>query len=414
MKTEIIAVGTELLLGQISNTNAQWISKEMAGIGLPVLRHTVVGDNFNRLQTTFEHAQSRSEVIIVTGGLGPTEDDLTREAAQKVMQQELVNHEETLAKIQSYYDRNHRKMTPNNRKQSLVFSKADVLTNREGMAPGQLVEKDGCLWIFLPGVPSEMKTLMQDEVIPRLHKIYNLKSQIVSEMMRFIGIGESTLETELQDTITNQTNPTIAPLASEGEVGLRLTATGETTEDAYHKIAVLKEKILQEVGSYYYGSDTVTIEERVRDLLKEHKYTIGSAESFTGGSFIERLVALPGASAVCQGGLVAYTAETKEKVIQVPKFLIKQYGTISHECAEIMALNTQSLLDVDVSISFTGVAGPEPSEGRHPGTVFIGIQIGEQDPEVHLFTFHGGRDQVRNRAVKKGYELLFHHLKNDF
>ncbi|WP_226578950.1 competence/damage-inducible protein A [Halobacillus litoralis] len=411
MKTEIIAVGTELLLGQIANTNAQWISSEMADIGLPVFRHTVVGDNFNRVAETFEQAQERSDVVIVTGGLGPTEDDLTREAANVVFKQELIEHEETMKRIKGYYDRNKIAMASNNRKQALVFSEAAVLDNPEGMAPGQIVNHQGVCWVFLPGVPREMKKLMGGKVIPYLKENNTLPSQIVSEMMHFIGIGESDLETKLHDLITNQTNPTIAPLASEGEVGLRLTATGETTEDAVDKIAALKNSILEKVGAFYYGSDDVTVEETVLDLLKERGYTLGAAESVTGGKFMEHIVSMPGASHVCQGGFIAYTEEMKEQIVQVPKFLIKEYGTISRECAEIMALNTQSLLGVDVTVSFTGVAGPDPSEGHEPGTVFIGVQFGDDKPDVHQFHLNGGRTQVRSRAVKKAFELLFHRLK---
>ena len=411
MRAEIIAVGTELLLGQIANTNAQWISSRLADIGVPIYHHTVVGDNLDRVSNTFKDAQDRSEIIIVTGGLGPTEDDLTRDAGKRVLGLDLIEHRESMDKIQSYYDRNQIPMTVNNRKQSLVFEGAKVLPNLEGMAPGQWVENDGVVWIFLPGVPREMKHLMEEHILPHLQSNYQVNSQIVSQMLRFIGIGESDLETRLQTLITQQTNPTIAPLASEGEVGLRLTATGDTAAEALNKVEGLKEQILTHVGDYYYGSDQVTVEEKVRDLLKSNGLTIGSAESFTGGKFLERLVALPGSSHVCQGGYIAYTAEMKEQILQVPRSLIKKYGTISHECAEMMARNTQSLLGVDVAISFTGVAGPDQSEGLEPGKVFIGLQIGDDSPKVYEFHFQGGREQVRRRAVKKGYELLFHRLK---
>ncbi|MGV2620124.1 UNVERIFIED_CONTAM: competence/damage-inducible protein A [Halobacillus marinus] len=410
-KAEIIAVGTELLLGQIANTNAQWISKELAALGLPVYSHTVVGDNMDRVRTCFKAAGARSDIIIVTGGLGPTEDDLTRDAAQEIFGQELVEHEPSMVKILAVFERNGRPMTLNNRKQSHVFQQAEVLTNSKGMAPGQIVEHEGTIWVFLPGVPSEMKALMEEEVLPKLRERFEWKSQIVSEMMRFIGIGESRLETELSDLISTQTNPTIAPLASEGEVGLRLTATGETDAEALQSIEALKEKILERVGGHYYGSDAVTIEEKVKQLLESRNYTIGSAESFTGGMFMENLVALPGASAVCEGGIVSYTPAAKEQVLQVPSFIIKEFGTISHECAEVMALNAQAILRTDIGISFTGVAGPEESEGKAPGTVYIGLQIGERKPEVHELYFHGAREQVRHRAVKKGFELLFQRLK---
>ncbi|MBA2174039.1 competence/damage-inducible protein A [Halobacillus locisalis] len=411
MKTEIIAVGTELLLGQIVNTNAQWISKQLAAVGLPTYHQTVVGDNYNRVYETFRTAHNRSDIIIVTGGLGPTEDDMTRDAAKPIFKQELIQHEPSLKKIEKYYEMNNQTMTENNRKQSLVFENAHVLMNEEGMAPGQIIEVDGRTWVFLPGVPREMKTLMNDHVFEYFKKTFDIKSEIMSEMMWFIGIGESTLEDELSDLIRNQTNPTLAPLAGEGEVGIRLTATGETDDEARQHIESMKATILNRVGSYYYGSDEKTIEETVRDLLKDKQMTIGSAESLTGGLFMERLISLPGASSVCQGSLVAYTPFTKENVIQVPKFIIREFGTISTECAEVMALNAQNLLFANVAISFTGVAGPEPSEGQEPGTVFIGVQIGERKPQVHSFHFDGTRDKIRMRAVKKGYELIYHALK---
>jgi len=412
MKAEVIAVGTELLLGQIANTNGQWISKEFASLGIPVYQHSVVGDNIKRVEDVFQAAHSRSDVIVVTGGLGPTEDDLTREAAQKIIGQKLIEDQQAMEKIALYYEKNKQTMTANNRKQALVFKESIVLPNQEGMAPGQIVEHDGRAWIFLPGVPSEMKSLMKSGVLPYLQRSYKLQSDIVSEMMYFIGIGESTLENKLSELISHQTNPTLAPLASEGEVGLRITATGETGDEAREKIAVMKETILQIVGSYYYGSDDVSIETTVRDLLKKSGYRLGAAESLTGGKFIEQLIALPGASTVTQGSLVAYTPSMKEKVIEVPSSLIKQHGTISNECAETMAINAKRILEADVAISFTGVAGPESSEGHEPGTVFIGLQIADERPSVYYFQFEGSRDKIRSRAVKKGYELIFHHIKN--
>ncbi|MFD2925593.1 competence/damage-inducible protein A [Halobacillus naozhouensis] len=409
MKTEIIAVGTELLLGQIANTNAQWISRILAKYGASVYFHGVVGDNMERAVKTFEVASERSDVIIVTGGLGPTEDDLTRDAVKPLLKQNLVIHEETLTKIEAVYQNNNRQMTANNRKQALVFEHAKVLHNAEGMAPGQIVKYEQTLFVFLPGVPSEMKSLMENQVLPYLIEAFTLESEIVSEMLRFIGIGESALEHKLEDMIAQQVNPTIAPLASEGEVGLRLTSSGA---EAKSKIAALKSDILQRAGEFYYGSDDLTIEEKVRDLLKENKLTLGSAESLTGGKFIERLISLPGASEVCEGGLVAYTPYAKENVIGVPSDLITQHGTISEECAKVMAIQSQKRLNVDAAISFTGVAGPDRSEGQDPGVVYIALQVGRRAPFVKRYHFEGGRDKVRLRAVKKGYELVFHYLKN--
>ncbi|WP_431799301.1 competence/damage-inducible protein A [Halobacillus andaensis] len=408
MRTEIIAVGTELLLGQISNTNAQWISKELAHYGTNIYHHTVVGDNLHRVVDAFELAQKRSDVVIVTGGLGPTEDDLTRDAASIVFADELVEHEATINKVVNYFKKNGRTMTKNNRKQALVLQKASVLDNEEGMAPGQIVEDKDSTFILLPGVPSEMKRLMNDAVFPYLVKKYKLETKIKSEMLRFIGIGESALEEQLKDLISSQTNPTIAPLAGEGDVAIRLTSSGAAPEK---KIADLKNEILERVGQYYFGSDSITIEEVVQDLLVQNSETIGSAESLTGGSFIEKIIQLTGASSICQGGLVAYTPAAKQRVIQVPKEVISDYGTVSPQCAEEMAVQAQKLLNVDHAISFTGVAGPSSSEGHEPGIVYIGLKMRDNPVQVFQYHFDGSRDKIRRRTVNKGFELLFHKLK---
>ncbi|MFC7061139.1 competence/damage-inducible protein A [Halobacillus seohaensis] len=409
MRTELVAVGTELLLGQIANTNSQWISKELAHYGASVYFHSVVGDNLQRVVNTFDEASRRSDVVIVTGGLGPTEDDLTRDAAKLLFHDELVEHKHTMNKIQGYFDKNNRTMTINNRKQALVLASAQVIENDEGMAPGQIIQYNGVTFIFLPGVPSEMKRLMNDRVFPYLIETFKLESEIKSEMLRFIGIGESSLESELADLVESQTNPTIAPLAGEGDVAIRLTASGNR---ASLKIASIKKEILSRVGQYYFGSDSITIEEAVQDLLAQREENLGSAESLTGGKFIERMIQLEGASSVCEGGLVAYTPSAKQSVIQVPKQLIEKYGTVSSQCAKMMAEQVQHLLKVDIAISFTGVAGPNYSEGHPPGIVYIGLKVGEKEAIVKNYHFDGSRDKIRSRTVNKGYELLFHELKS--
>ncbi|MFG6148844.1 competence/damage-inducible protein A [Halobacillus sp. B23F22_1] len=408
MRIEIIAVGTELLLGQIANTNAQWISKELAHYGANIYHHSVVGDNLPRVVEAFEQSRKRSDVVIVSGGLGPTEDDLTREAACEVFEDELLEHSPTMNKIIDFFKKNNRQMTMNNRKQSHVLKTAMVLENSEGMAPGQIVEADDSTFIFLPGVPAEMKSLMNDFVFKYLTEKYQLETKIKSEMLRFIGIGESTLEEKLKDLISKQTNPTIAPLAGEGDVAIRLTASGKNPE---REIADMKTSILERVGHYYFGSDSITIEEAVQDLLVQKSLTVGSAESLTGGKFIERIIQLTGASSICQGGLVAYTPEAKQRVIRVPKEIITRHGTISSKCAEEMAVQAQKLLHVDIAISFTGVAGPSSSEGHEPGLVYIGIKVKDAPAEVFHYYFDGSRDKIRQRTVNKGFELLFHKLK---
>lgn len=411
ISTEIIAVGTELLLGQIANTNAQWLSEKLASIGINVHHHAVVGDNLRRVEKQFRIAAERSDVMIVTGGLGPTEDDLTREAFQQMTGMDIVEHEPTMRKIEAFFKKQKTDMTPNNRKQARVFSRANIIENHTGMSPGMIVSDKGKMWIFLPGVPREMKRMMTDEVIPHLKRLTGENMVIKSTMLRFTGIGESRLEHDLRDLIQQQTNPTIAPLAQNEGVAIRLTAKAETDHEAAGLIDETKDKILERVGSYFYGADDQTLEENVFTLLKRQNKSLGAAESLTGGMFTDRLIAVPGASNVCRGGIVCYDTKVKENVLHIEPELIRQYGTVSEACALTMAKNVCTLLDADIGISFTGVAGPNSSEGHPAGTVFIAVyeRSGEQLSKKYMF--QGDRQTVRKRTVLKGYELLYNLLK---
>lgn len=414
VKAEIIAVGTELLLGQISNTNAQWLSERLAEHGVDVYYHSVVGDNLQRVTDVFKLAEKRSDLIIVTGGLGPTEDDLTRDAASSVVNRALYEDKPSLERIAAYFEKNNRTMTPNNRKQALVFEGADVLQNHEGMAPGMVLSHKNKTWVFLPGVPREMKYLMEFEVLPILLKQFELDETIVSRMLRFIGIGEAQLEDTLKDIIDSQTNPTVAPLATEGEVAIRLSAKATSKEEAYKCFQTVESKIYDRVGDYIYGYDTDTIAEVVLNLLKEKGMTIAAAESLTGGMFANELVSLSGASEVVKGSIVSYATSVKENTLNVPKNILNKFGTVSEKCAQTMAVNAQTIMDANVGISFTGVAGPNSVEGKPLGLVYIGIQIGNKESVTHRFQFSGSRQTIRTRAVKKGLELLYHQLKNSF
>ncbi|KGX83376.1 competence/damage-inducible protein A [Pontibacillus marinus] len=411
VKAEIIAVGTELLLGQISNTNAQWISEQLALHGVNVFHHSVIGDNYERLTSLFSLAQDRSDLVIVTGGLGPTDDDMTREAASEILEKPIYEDAETMRNIEAYYEKNSFTMSPNNRKQARIFEGADILVNDVGMAPGMAIQKNDTLWIFLPGVPREMKAIMQHQGFPYIQQTFPNQSPIFSRMLRFIGIGESQLEHDLKDLIAAQQNPTIAPLASNGEVAIRLTAKAESEAKAKELVQVTEQQIYERVGDYVYGYDDDSIDQSVFELLKEKQFTISAAESLTGGQFVERLVTLKGASSVCNGGVVCYAKSVKENLLEVPKLIISHYGTVSEACAVSMAVNVAEKLDSNIGISFTGVAGPDEVEGHTAGTVFIGIYIDGESPFAKRFYFNGDRDMVRTKAVKKGYELLYHHLK---
>lgn len=413
LNCEIIAVGTELLLGQIANTNAEWLSKQLASYGINTYYHTVVGDNLNRVKDTFTLAQNRSDVMIVTGGLGPTDDDLTREAFQSMTQLEIEEDPSAIEKIELFYKNQETKMTPNNRKQARIFKNAHVIKNKTGMAPGMIVTFKGKIWIFLPGVPREMKQMAKDEVFPYLVSQSDEKATIKSLVLKFIGIGESKLEHELRDFILSQSNPTIAPLAQNDGVIIRLTAKDTSVEAADKRLVETKEKILARagIGEYFYGYDDETVEEKVQALLKARNQRVAAAESLTGGMFVERLISLKGASEVCPGGIVCYDPNVKKNLLQISEELIRTKGVVSAECATALAKNVCDVLDSDIGISFTGVAGPDSLEGFPPGTVYIGIysQAGEQF--VGKFTFSGDRYSIRRRAVLKGYELLLNYLK---
>ncbi|MGY0691629.1 competence/damage-inducible protein A [Virgibacillus sp. FSP13] len=410
IKSEIIAVGTELLLGQIANTNAQWISEQLALHGIDIYYHSVVGDNLHRVQEQFSQASKRSDVIIVTGGLGPTDDDMTREAFQSISGLEIVEHKPSMEKIKAYFAKQNSTMTPNNRKQARVFTGADVIENHVGMAPGMIITYEGKTWIFLPGVPKEMKAMVSDHVLPFLTEHIDNNMVIQSTMLRFTGIGESRLEHELKSIIAQQTNPTIAPLAQTEGVAIRITAKANTHYDATELINHTKKKILNKVGEYCYGVDNEKLEEKVFQLLQEKGLTLAAAESLTGGMFSDRFVAIPGASAVFAGGIVCYDTKVKENVLHISSEIIHEKGTVSNECANEMATNIAKLLDATIGISFTGVAGPDTVEGQPAGTVFIAIST-KTGQQVEKFTFQGDRKTVRNKAVMKGYELLFQSLK---
>lgn len=411
IKTEIIAVGTELLLGQIVNSNAQWISQQLALIGVNTYYHTVVGDNVGRLHAVFQKAQERSNVIIVTGGLGPTEDDVSREAFYEMSHIPIIEEPNAMKKIENYYAEQHAVMTANNRRQARVFQDSIVLENKTGMAPGMITDYEGNKWIFLPGVPREMKQLFTDNVIPFL-KERNGEMIIQSTVLNFIGIGESKLEDELKELIEKQDNPTIAPLAQKDGVTVRLTVKSTTKDGAEALLHKTKLDIMKKVGSFCYGENNETIEEKIASLLTKTNKTIAAAESLTGGLFTEKLVGVSGASTFIKGGIICYDTAVKKNVLRVSGETINRYGTVSEQCAFEMAKRVCELLDTSIGISFTGVAGPNETEHTKVGTVYIGIYDVNGFVRIEKCFFQGDRDQIRYRATLKGYEFLHTYLNS--
>ncbi|MBM4763895.1 competence/damage-inducible protein A [Bacillus sp. B15-48] len=411
MNAEIIAVGSELLLGQINNTNAKYISAHLASIGVNVYFHTVVGDNPDRLKGALEIAEQRSDLIILTGGLGPTKDDLTKETIARHLGAELEFDKEAIESIEGYFKRTNRTMTENNRKQALVLKGAKVLPNDYGMAPGMITSTANGHYMLLPGPPSEMEPMFTKYGIPAITSRLNEQAKIVSRVLRFFGIGEAALETALDDLIENQSNPTIAPLASESEVTIRLTARHQSEETAIQMIDEVEAKILERVGQFFYGYDDTSLINELMEILKQKNLTIAAAESLTGGMFQEELTALPGASSILKGGVVCYSNEAKMNVVNVRKETIANFGAVSAECARELAENVAGLVEADIGISFTGVAGPGELEGHAPGTVYIGIFQKGKRTNVEKIQIAGTRGINRVRAVKHGCRLLINSLK---
>ncbi|WP_147532212.1 competence/damage-inducible protein A [Bacillus marasmi] len=410
MNAEIIAVGTELLLGQIVNSNAQFISKELADLGINVYYHTVVGDNVGRLTSALEIADSRSNLIIITGGLGPTKDDLTKETIAAHLGKKLVYDSEALKSIEYYFEKTNRPMTENNRKQAMVLEGSQVLPNDHGMAPGMAVTADKRIYMLLPGPPSEMQPMMAHYGYDFLLSKMTDRENIVSRVLRFFGIGEAALETEIDDLIEQQTNPTIAPLAADGEVTLRLTAKNGSISEAEKLLDITEAQIRARVGQFIYGYDETSLLEEAMKLLKQQNITIAVAESLTGGMFQQQITSVSGASKVLKGGVVCYTNEVKSNVLNVSKEIIEVDGVVSEVCARELARNVATLMGAKIGISFTGVAGPDEQEGKPVGTVFIGLHQEGKPTLVKQLLLGGNRDSIRNRTVKYGFYLLIKRL----
>ena len=406
MNAEIIAVGSELLLGQIVNTNAQFLSKELAHLGINVYFHTVVGDNEKRLTEAINVAEQRANLILITGGLGPTDDDLTKETVAKILNKKLIYHKFSLDRMKAYFEHRNIEMTENNQKQALVIEGSDVFFNDVGLAPGMAIKQRKVIYMLLPGPPNELKVMFKKYAFPYMKKKIEKLESIESRVLRFFGIGEAQLEMEIKDLIDKQSNPTIAPLASDGEVTLRLTAKHSSIDGAQQMIDYLEEEILQRVGEYFYGYDETSLSEQLFKRLNTKGYTIAAAESLTGGLFTKGLTDFSGSSNVVNGGVVCYTNKAKEQLLHIDREILDNEGAISESCAKALAENVKSLLSSHIGVSFTGVAGPTESEGKPVGTVYIGMAMNGKETKVFKLRLAGSRTSIRNRTVKYGYFKL--------
>ena len=372
---EILCIGTEILMGDIVNTNAAYIAKELAGLGINVYHQSVVGDNPQRLREALELAFSRADIVITTGGLGPTYDDLSKETIAAFFGRELVMDQESLHRIECHFLRQNRPMTENNKKQAMMPQGCIIFPNNNGTAPGCAIEgtgeQQGKTAIMLPGPPREMKPMFEESVKPFLLK--DSDTRLVSHTMHFFGIGESMLESLLRDLMEHSLNPTVAPYAKTGEVQLRVTARVQNGEDAEALLQPVMEKIKEQVGGYLYGIDVGNLQTAAVHALKTNGLHVAVAESCTGGYVAKRLTDVSGASEVFECGVVTYSNRMKHQLLGVSQQTLDTFGAVSEETAREMAAGVRRLSGAEIGISVTGNAGPEPSEGKEVGLVYIGV-----------------------------------------
>ena len=369
---EILSVGTELLLGNIANTDAQTLSQGLSELGLNVYYHTVVGDNPQRAREAVAIAKKRADIIITTGGLGPTCDDLTKNVLAEAFGKKLVFDEPSAERIRSYFAKTKRPMTDNNLQQAMLPEGCTVLANDWGTAPGCAFQAEGVHVIMLPGPPSECRPMFQYRAKPYLQSLS--EGVIASHTLKLFGIGESAMEAQLRDQMNAMSNPTLAPYAKEGECELRVTAKAPTDSEAQALLKPTVEQVKSLFGSKVYGADVSSLEEVVEGLLREKGMTIGVAESCTGGLMAKRLTDVAGASQVFLGGIVSYTNQVKAGMLHVPQHLLDQFGAVSPEVALAMAEGARKALGCDIALATTGVAGPDKDDwDNEVGTMFVAI-----------------------------------------
>ncbi len=392
---EILCVGTEILLGDIVNTNAAYLSRELASLGISQYRQSVIGDNSERLEQTIKDCLKNCDLLIMTGGLGPTYDDITKESAAKAIGRGLREDAEILSHIERYFKKRGRTMTDNNRKQANVIEGSTVLKNTCGTAPGVFCEADGKVIILLPGPPSEMMPMWQNEAKPLVAQY--CEKVLVSRNINIVGIGESAVAEKLGDMMEKAVNPTIAPYCKTGEVRLRVTASADTREKALAMCLDTVEDIkATEIGKYIYGYDT-TLEEAVVNTLRRKNKILSTAESCTGGLIAKMITDVPGASDVFFGGVNSYHNIIKNKVLGVSSRSLDKYGAVSHQVAVKMAEGVRNLMNSDISVAVTGIAGPGGGTEEKPvGLVYIAVcHNGRTTVKKYKFGHTLSREKIR-------------------
>jgi nicotinamide-nucleotide amidase len=406
MVAEILCVGTELLMGQVVNTDAQFLSQELAKIGVSVYRHTTVGDNPGRLKEAFLTAFGRSDIVIATGGLGPTMDDLTKETIAEALNMKMLLHQESLDKIASFFIKLGRPMTPNNEKQAMFPEGSIVLKNDRGTAPGCIVETNGKIVVILPGPPRELTYMYEHEVLPYLEARSNVRFHSVN--VRFFGIGESDLENRLKDLMEAQTNPTIAPYAGSGEVMLRLTASAQDVERAKRLVSPVEAEIRRRVGQFVYTSEYASMAETAVRTLAGKGLTLALAESCTGGMLSSMLVDIPGSSDMLLGSVVSYSNEAKMSMLGVREETLNAHGAVSEQTVREMARGALDKLGADYALAVTGIAGPGGGTPDKPvGLVWVALARKRDGyTETRKLNIQRERDYVRRVSCLNALDML--------
>ena len=407
---EIIAVGTELLLGNIVNTNARDISQALSAVGVNVFWHTVVGDNPQRLKDALDVARKRADIIITTGGLGPTYDDLTKQTICEAFGKPLVLHQDILDGLKVFFEKNvHMKMPSNNVQQAELPEGCTVFDNPVGTAPGCAFEADGVHVLMLPGPPFEMLTMLKGHVVPYLRGFSS--EVIVSHDIMTFGLGESPMEELMREKMSHMENPSLATYAKPSEVRLRATAKAASAEEAEAMLAPVVKDVTNFLGDYVYGVDVSSLEEVCFHLLKEKGLSFATAESCTGGRVAERITALPGASAVYRGGVVSYWTSVKADVLGVPADTLDAHGAVSEETARAMAEGARRITGADIAMSVTGVAGPDPDERGVPvGIVYIGLATPDGTFCRPLDLGKRRRDRIQDLSSNHAFDVLRRYL----
>jgi competence/damage-inducible protein CinA-like protein len=404
VRAEIVAVGTELLLGQIANENARWMSERLAAVGVDVVHHQVVGDNAERIVDALRLASSRADAVLVTGGLGPTQDDITRDAIAELLGVPLVFHPEIEGLLRAKFSGIGRTMSANNLRQAEVPQGCRYITPVRGTAPGLVGEVGGSRIYAMPGVPVEMVEMMEGTILPELAAMSG-RGAIVSRILRCVGISESRVAELLDDLFGGLTNPTVAYLASAGEVKVRLTAKADTEDEAEALIAPVASEVVERLGDVVFTIVDESLEATVVRLLDARGVSLASAESLTGGGVATRLTSVPGASRRFVGSAVVYTAEAKHAVLGVSTETLEGPGPVSEACAREMAAGARRLFAADLAVALTGAAGPEPHGGAEPGTVWVALD-GADVAYARTFTAGADRERVRRWAEQAGLDLV--------